>query len=217
MVKFFLKAWNWIKRKWEPVGGQLLAAIPYFHFIEATRHTQSPISFSMWFRQKVIGNNKDAYWPMHHSSRVVNPKNVLIGTETCPGWEPGCYIQGIGTIKIGSYTEIARNVGIIAGNHDVYDLRTHLPSEVSIGNYCWIGMNAVILPGVELGDYTIVGAGAIVTRSFPEGYCVIAGNPARLIKKLDPEKCQFPNSENPYVGYHTQEEFESEIKPRLWI
>ena len=46
-------------------------------------------------------------------------------------------------------------------------------------------MNAVILPGVELGEKTVVGAGAVVTKSFKEGHCVIGGNPAKLIKKLE--------------------------------
>ncbi|MBS7109518.1 MAG: hypothetical protein KH076_09760 [Streptococcus sp.] len=46
-------------------------------------------------------------------------------------------------------------------------------------------MNSVILPGVILGDHTIVGAGAVVTHSFPDGYCIIGGNPARIIKALD--------------------------------
>ena len=46
-------------------------------------------------------------------------------------------------------------------------------------------MNSVILPGVTLGPHTIVGAGSVVTHSFPDGYCVIAGNPARLIRTLD--------------------------------
>jgi acetyltransferase-like isoleucine patch superfamily enzyme len=45
-------------------------------------------------------------------------------------------------------------------------------------------MNAMILPGVHLGDNTIVGAGSVVTKSFPEGNVVIAGNPAKIIKKL---------------------------------
>jgi len=50
-------------------------------------------------------------------------------------------------------------------------------------------MNSVILPGIILGDHTIVGAGSVVTRSFPEGKIVIAGNPARLLKKIEiPEK-----------------------------
>lgn len=45
-------------------------------------------------------------------------------------------------------------------------------------------MNAVILPGVKLGDHTVVGAGSVVTKSFEEGYCVVAGNPGRQIRRL---------------------------------
>ena len=45
-------------------------------------------------------------------------------------------------------------------------------------------MNSMILPGVTLGSHTVVGAGSVVTKSFPEGYCVIAGNPAKKIKAI---------------------------------
>jgi acetyltransferase-like isoleucine patch superfamily enzyme len=63
----------------------------------------------------------------------------------------------------------------------------HLPGPpLRLGARCWVGMNSVILPGVELGENTIVGAGAVVTRSFPEGHCVIAGNPARKLRDLPP-------------------------------
>ena len=50
-------------------------------------------------------------------------------------------------------------------------------------------MGAIILPGVTLGDFTIVAAGAVVTKSFPDGHVVLGGNPAKVIKHLEPEKC----------------------------
>ena len=59
-------------------------------------------------------------------------------------------------------------------------------------------MNSVILPGVRLGTRTIVGSGSVVTKSFPEGYCIIAGSPAKIIRHLDKEK---------FVPWHDDEEF----------
>lgn len=55
---------------------------------------------------------------------------------------------------------------------------------VSIGKHCFIGIRAVIMPGVVLGDFCIVGANTVVTHSFPSG-SVVAGAPARLVRKND--------------------------------
>jgi hypothetical protein len=46
-----------------------------------------------------------------------------------------------------------------------------------------------------------------VTRSFPEGHCVIAGNPARLVKRLDPQACVRHRSSHEYHGYIRKEDF----------
>lgn len=51
-------------------------------------------------------------------------------------------------------------------------------------------MNSVITAGVTLGPRTIVAAGAVVTKSFPDGFCVLAGVPAKIIKILDKDKFQ---------------------------
>lgn len=98
----------------------------------------------------------------------------------------GTYFQNFtGHIYIGKGTYIAPNVGIITANHQLDDLDAHVKGKnVVIGEKCWIGMNSVILPGVELGENTIVAAGAVVTKSFPQGKVVLAGVPAKVIKEI---------------------------------
>ena len=118
-------------------------------------------------------------------------------------------------IYIGDYTIIAPNVGIISANHDLYDYRTHNKGVVKIGNYCWIGMNAVIMPNIELGDHTIVAAGSVVTDSFPEGYCVIAGNPAKCVRKLRKEECVKYRNPHEYYGYIKKNKFAAYRKKHL--
>ena len=187
---------------------KFICLFPYFKFIKETKNTQTPIRFSTWFNQKILGKNRFAYWPVSTQSIVTNPQNIYAGIETSPGYMPGCYIQAIGKIYIGDYTQISANVGIVSANHDLYDNRSHLIEEVRIGKYCWLGMGVLVMPGVVLGDYTIVGAGSVVTRSFPEGFCVIAGNPAKMIKPIDKEKCVFHKSQFEYCGYIPKNKFE---------
>ncbi len=138
------------------------------------------------FWKWILRQNSRVPWPVHFTSQVICPEKVKLGRCAFPGDSPHCYIQAINGIEIGDYTNIAPGVGLISANHDPLDNARHLPAPpIRIGAHCWIGINAVILPGVMLGDYTIVGAGAVVTKSFPEGYCVIAGNPARKIRELE--------------------------------
>jgi hypothetical protein len=137
---------------------------------------------------KLLGFNTKVPWPMTPFSRMHNPKNLIFHPDSINVFQsPGCYFNNHNArIIIGKGVHIAPNVGIITSNHDIYDLDKHVEGkDVKIGDYCWIGMNSVILPGVELGPRTIVGAGAVVTKSFPEGFCIIAGVPARVIKRLD--------------------------------
>lgn len=55
---------------------------------------------------------------------------------------------------------------------------------VKIGNGCWIGGGAIILPGVSIGDGAVIGAGSVVTKNIPEN-CVAVGNPCRVIKRIN--------------------------------
>jgi len=201
-IKYFL-------RKPLQIPINIITRLPYFKFIRETKDYQCQINFEFWFLQKILnkGGNKGAYWPVHYTSKIVNPQNIFAGIDTCPGLMNGCYIQGLGKIHIDDYTQIGPQVSIISANHDLYDTRKHIASEVKIGKYCWIGAGAKIMPGVTLGDFTIVAAGSIVTKSFTEGHCVIGGNTAKVLKNLEPDKCVRFENKIPYYGYLNHSQF----------
>lgn len=133
------------------------------------------------------GVNTNCLWPVSSDIRVVGASNISFNPDDLNIFQHfGCYFQGKGKITIGKGTWIAPNVGIITANHSLADLDNHDKADaVTIGEKCWIGMNSMILPGVVLGKGTVVGAGSVVTKSFPDGNCVIAGNPAKIIKTIE--------------------------------
>jgi acetyltransferase-like isoleucine patch superfamily enzyme len=60
-------------------------------------------------------------------------------------------------------------------------------SPVIIGNKVWIGFNSIILKGVHVGEGAVIAAGSIVTKDVP-AYCVVAGNPAKVVKELSEDE-----------------------------
>ncbi|MGC4104198.1 acyltransferase [Ferruginibacter sp.] len=153
-----------------------------------------------FFHRRLLRQNADTPWAVHYTSTIISPKNITRGKNVFPGDSPGNFIEATNGIIIGDYTNIGPNAGILSANHNLIDNSKHdAAPPIRIGKFCWIGMNAVILPGVELGDFTIVGAGAVVSKSFPEGYCVLGGTPAQIINRLDKDACeQFRNTK--YAG-----------------
>lgn len=132
--------------------------------------------------------------------------NIFVGACTRIQ-RPGCYIQGRGKVFIGDYVGIASNVVVISGNHGINDQDSVIRKETLIGDYCWLASNVSILAGVILGPRTIVGAGSVVTKSFPEGYCVIAGNPAKIIRKLDSTEVVKMKDKVEFYGYLSEKRF----------
>lgn len=162
--------------------------------IRKTLNMKPDLSFGFYLTdflfRKVLRQNSGVTWPVHHSSVIHSPERIKRGKNVFPGDSPGNYINASAGIEIGDYSNIGPNVGLISANHDTVDNSRHTDvGPLKIGRFCWIGMNAVILPGVQLGDFTIVAAGAIVTDSFPDGYCIIGGNPAKVIKQQNKEEC----------------------------
>ncbi len=109
-----------------------------------------------------------------------------------------CSIMDNHFVRIGSETLIAPNVQILTAGHPIHAHErcvypypdepermnfVNIAAPVTIGDQCWIGAGAIIVPGVNIGDRTTIGAGAVVTKDIPSD-CVAVGSPARVIKEL---------------------------------
>jgi len=129
---------------------------------------------------------------IHSGNRISSYKNFeIVGNEKdfikCLNLNSGIYIQCSNGVKIHGSCIIAAGAKIISGNHNFHDFSapSSPTNSVIVKKGCWIGANAIILPGVILEEGTIVGAGSVVTKSFSRSNIIIAGNPARIIKSIE--------------------------------
>lgn len=118
-------------------------------------------------------------------SSIACPSGVHIGKNVYING--GCLFMARGGITIEDDVQIAANVQMISNNHDPYERQILLCKPVLIRQGAWIGAGATILPGVAVGKYAIIGAGSVVTKDVPD-YAVAVGNPAKVVKVLDPER-----------------------------
>lgn len=93
-----------------------------------------------------------------------------------------------GPVSIGNNVMMGPEVVVYTSGHrfDDYEIPMNIQGttedrKVYIGDDCWIGRRAIIMPGVTIGDGCVIAAGAIVTHDIPQ-YSVVAGVPARIIK-----------------------------------
>ena len=91
-----------------------------------------------------------------------------------------------GTIILQDKVSITRDAKILSHDATASRLRPGEKGEyiTTLKKNCFIGMGAIILPGITVGEDSIVGAGSIVTKDVPDG-CLVAGNPALIIKRFD--------------------------------
>lgn len=93
-------------------------------------------------------------------------------------------------ITIGSRTLVGPNVSFYSATHPLDPAirqgtrGPELGKEIHVGEDCWIGGGVIICPGVTIGRGSVVGAGSVVTKSVPD-FTVVAGNPAKTIRKIE--------------------------------
>ena len=88
-----------------------------------------------------------------------------------------------GGITIEDGVMIGPNVRIVTDNHDLENRMVLRCKPVHIGRNAWIGVGAIILPGVTIGENAVVAAGAVVTKDVAAN-TIVGGNPAKLIKNI---------------------------------
>lgn len=117
------------------------------------------------------------------STKIFRPWALKIGKYVTIG--PRVHLYNLNNIIIGDNTVISQDAYLSGGTHDYS--KSNLPllrKDIIIGDNVWIGAGAFVSPGVKIGDGAVIGARAVVTKDV-EPWTVVAGNPAKFIKKRE--------------------------------
>ena len=112
-------------------------------------------------------------------------KNTKIGKRVFIN--AGCQFQDQGGLTIGDDVLVGPQTIIATLNHDPDPEKRGgmFAKPVVIGDKVWLGARVTICPGVTIGENSVVAAGAVVTKDVPANV-IVGGNPARIIRHLDP-------------------------------
>lgn len=116
------------------------------------------------------------------------PKRIKIGNNV--SLNDGCVLNATSSkIEIGDMCTISSGAQVLAATYDVNDFllsqrKTHISKPIIIGDNVWICAGAIICPGVRIMGRVIVAAGAVVTKDVLENNVIVAGNPAKVVKRI---------------------------------
>jgi len=97
-------------------------------------------------------------------------------------------------IYVGDHTMFGPNVTVATAGHPILpELRAQgyqYNAPVHIGENCWFGAGAIVLPGITIGNNVVVGAGSIVTKDLPDNV-VAVGNPCHILREVNEHDREF--------------------------
>ena len=121
------------------------------------------------------------------SARIRMPWNLTLEDRACIGEEVDIYNLGPVILKRGCV--VAQQVYLCTGTHDLNDPTSPLMvAPIEIGEQAFVGVRALILPGVVVGASAVVGGGSVVSRDVAD-WDMVAGNPAKSIGRRGPQNC----------------------------
>jgi len=146
----------------------------------------SPRPFWGWrrFLLRLFGASIGPEVHVYPSARITMPWNLEIGASAAVG--DRAILYALGPITIGARATVSQGAHLCAGTHDISDpTRPLLKPPITIGSDAWVCADAFVGPGVTVGDGAIVGARTVAMKDVP-AQTIVAGNPARQIKKVEP-------------------------------
>ena len=109
------------------------------------------------------------------------PEKVKVGAGSKLGGR--VWIDSWGEVTIGSNVLLTGDIDLLSTQHVVDDPKLKGDRRsVTIGDYVWLALKIVVLPGVTIGNYAVIGTGSVVAGDIPE-YAIAVGNPARVVKE----------------------------------
>jgi putative colanic acid biosynthesis acetyltransferase WcaF len=131
----------------------------------------------MWL--KLFGATINGAPFVHGRARIVRPWNLTLNARSCLGDAAVAYCLDRIELDVGA--TLAQEAYLCAGTHDFNDPNTPLKTApIFVGAHAFIGLRAIVLPGVAVGRGSVIGAGAVVVRD-TEDWGVYGGNPAKKI------------------------------------
>jgi len=117
------------------------------------------------------------------SCKVSQPWKLTMGDYSCLSEHVDCY--SVDRITIGSQVVVSQGSFLCCASHDISSPTMELTyAPIAICDQVWVAARAFVGPGVTVGEGGVVGACAVVTKDV-ESWTVVAGNPARFIKKRE--------------------------------
>lgn len=130
---------------------------------------------------KCFGAKVGAQVNIANTALIYFPWNLEIGNWSAIGEH--AYIYNLGPVQIGERATVSQRAHLCAGSHDYTQASLPLLTPgITVGDQVWICADAFIGPGVTVGEGAVVGACSVVAKPV-EAWTVVAGNPARSIKK----------------------------------
>ena len=143
----------------------------------------SPRPFFFWraFLLRSMGARVGKDVHIYGSATIYFPWKLAIGDNSSIG--EGAIVYNLGPITIGANATISQRAHLCAGTHDYTrsDMRLEKPP-ITIGDQAWVCAEAFIGPGVTISEGAVIAARAVVVKDV-EAWHVVAGNPAKCIKK----------------------------------